>query len=107
MERETKHMLPHFEKEKSIVYVNYFTCSFMKNSFNYSEFKNKKKYCTNNYSFGSMAGLVLSTTSGNKGCSTLSMIHMNPSTSRCLIALTIVAVIGACMSFLFGMRLHA
>lgn len=43
MERETKHMLPHFEKEKSIVYVNYFTCSFMKNSFNYSEFKNKKK----------------------------------------------------------------
>lgn len=43
MERETKHMLPHFEKEKSIVYVNYFTCSFMKNSFNYSEFIKKKK----------------------------------------------------------------
>ena len=84
---------PSFWKRKEyIVYVNYFSHSFIKKTALITQ--NKKKG-------------IAQTTSGNKGCSTLSIIHMNPSTSWCLIAWTIVAVIGACMSFLFGMRLHA
>lgn len=42
IERETKHMLLHFEKDKSMVYVNYFTHTFIKTALINQNKKNKK-----------------------------------------------------------------